>query len=291
MTLANLCSSLVCAQSLGRHAGICGKPWVGHTHLRTLGAMLPSRLARIDALRGMAIVWMTAYHFCFDLNQFGYLKQDFYENPLWTWQRTAIVSLFLFTAGLGQAVAVHQNQTWQRFWRRWMQVAGAALLVSVGSYAMYPQSFIYFGVLHGLAVMLVVVRLTAGWGRWLWVLGGAVIALKFMATGAHAAWPEIEFLNHKSFNWLGLVSRKPITEDYVPLVPWLGLVWWGMAAGTWVARRRPHWLGGRAGPAASAPALAPGVGMLAVLGRWSLSYYLLHQPVLIGLLMVAKTMK
>ena len=253
--------------------------------------MLPSRLARIDALRGMAIVWMTAYHFCFDLNQFGYLKQDFYENPLWTWQRTAIVSLFLFTAGLGQAVAVHQNQTWQRFWRRWMQVAGAALLVSVGSYAMYPQSFIYFGVLHGLAVMLVVVRLTAGWGRWLWVLGGAVIALKFMATGAHAAWPEIEFLNHKSFNWLGLVSRKPITEDYVPLVPWLGLVWWGMAAGTWVARRRPHWLGGRAGPAASAPALAPGVGMLAVLGRWSLSYYLLHQPVLIGLLMVAKTMK
>lgn len=253
--------------------------------------MLHSRLAYIDALRGIAIVWMTAYHFCFDLNQFGYLKQDFYENPLWTWQRTAIVSLFLFTAGLGQAVAVHQNQSWQRFWRRWMQVAGAALLVSVGSYAMYPQSFIYFGVLHGLAVMLVVVRLTAGWGRWLWVLGGAVIALKFMATGAHAAWPEIEFLNHKSFNWLGLVSRKPITEDYVPLVPWLGLVWWGMAAGTWVARWRPHWLGGHAGPAASAPALAPGVGMLAVLGRWSLSYYLLHQPVLIGLLMVANTMK
>ena len=253
--------------------------------------MLHSRLAYIDALRGIAIVWMTAYHFCFDLNQFGYLKQNFYENPLWTWQRTAIVSLFLFTAGLSQAVAVDRNQDWPRFWRRWIQVAASALLVSVGSYAMYPQSFIYFGVLHGLAVMLIVVRLTAGWGRWLWYLGSAAIALKFMATGAHAAWPDMEFLNHKSLNWLGLVNRKPITEDYVPLVPWLGLVWWGMAAGTWVARWRPYWLGGHAGPAKAARMLGPGVSMLAVLGRWSLSYYLLHQPVLIGLLMVANTMK
>ena len=249
------------------------------------------RLARIDALRGMAIIWMTIYHFCFDLNQFKYLKQDFYTAPLWTWQRTAIVSLFLFTAGLGQAMAVFQSQSWQRFWRRWIQVAGAALLVSVGSYLMYPQSFIYFGVLHGLAVMLVLVRLTAGWGRWLWVLGGAVMALKFMATGAHAVWPGLELLNHPSLNWLGLVSRKPITEDYVPLVPWLGLAWWGMAAGTWILHRRPHWLAGPAAPADAPPAPALAARALALLGRWSLPYYLLHQPVLIGLLMAANTLR
>lgn len=254
--------------------------------------MLQTRLACLDALRGLAIVWMTVYHFCFDLNQFGYLRQDFYADPLWTGQRTAIVSLFLFTAGLGQAVAVYRHQDWPRFWRRWTQVATAALLVSAGSYAMYPQSFIYFGVLHGLAVMLVVARLTAGWGRWLWCLGGAALALKFLASGAHAAWPDMELLNHKSLNWLGLVSRKPITEDYVPLVPWLGVVWWGMAAGAWVVRWRPHWLQGHAnGPATSAPPLMPVARGLAVLGRWSLSYYLLHQPVLIGMLMAANALK
>ena len=250
-----------------------------------------TRLANIDTLRGIAIVWMTAYHFCFDLAQFGYLKQNFYADPFWTWQRTAIVSLFLFTAGVVQAVAVHQNQSWPRFWRRWIQVAAAALLVSMASHLMYPQSFIYFGVLHGLALMLIVVRLTAGWGRWLWLLGGAAIALKFLASGVHAAWPEIDFLNDKSLNWLGLVSRKPITEDYVPLVPWLGVVWWGMAAGTWVLRWRPHWLGGHAGPAATAPARAAGTGVLAMLGRWSLPYYLLHQPVMIGVLMAISALK
>ena len=240
------------------------------------------RFDALDALRGAAIIWMTAYHFCFDLNHFGYLKQDFYADPFWTVQRSAIVSLFLFTAGLGQAVAVHQGQSWGRFWRRWALVAGAALLVSAGSYAMYPQSFIYFGVLHGLAVMLVIVRLTAGWGRWLWFLGGAAIAIKFIAVYAHVIWPELDFLNLKMINWLGLVSRKPITEDYVPIIPWLGAMWWGMAAGTWTLRQRPHWFAIQTGPAGHA---------MARLGRWSLSYYLLHQPLLIGLLMAVSALK
>lgn len=63
------------------------------------------RFEALDALRGVAIVWMTLFHFCFDLNYFGWLKQHFDADPLWTGQRTAIVSIFLFTAGVGQAVA------------------------------------------------------------------------------------------------------------------------------------------------------------------------------------------
>ena len=31
----------------------------------------PSRIDAIDTLRGLALVWMTAYHFCFDLNNLG----------------------------------------------------------------------------------------------------------------------------------------------------------------------------------------------------------------------------
>ena len=247
--------------------------------------MTTRRLDSLDALRGLAIVWMTLYHLCFDLHHFGYLHQDFYNDPFWTAQRAAIVSLFLFTAGLGQAVAVHRGQGWPRFWRRWTQVAGSALLVSAGSYLMYPKSFIYFGVLHGLAVMLLVARLTAGWGRWLWLLGALAIAMKFIAVYAHGAWAGLDFLNQNAFNWLGLVSRKPATEDYVPLVPWLGVLWWGVAAGNALLRHRPEGLAmgglGR-GPAGRA---------LAALGRWSLSYYLLHQPVLIGLLMAVAALK
>ena len=236
--------------------------------------MSAHRFDRLDALRGVAIVWMTLYHFAFDLNHFGYWQQDFYRDAFWTGQRTAIVSLFLFCAGLGQAVAVHQKQTSERFWRRWVQVAACALLVTAGSYWMYPGSFIYFGVLHGIAVMLIIVRYTAVWGRWLWLAGALLFAIKLVAVYAHSAWAGATFLNEPAFNWLGLISRKPITEDYVPLVPWLGVMWWGMAAGQWVLQRRPHWL---------AQASSGAAASLNWLGRWSLSWYMLHQPVLMGL--------
>lgn len=234
-----------------------------------------SRYDALDALRGVAMVWMTAFHFCFDLNHFGYLRQDFYRDPLWTWQRTAIVSLFLLCAGIGQAVAASQQQTWARFWRRWVQIAACALLVSLGSWWMYPGSFIYFGVLHGMAVMLLLVRLSAGWGHWRWWLGAIALAVPWAAPHAIQAWPQAAVLNERWLNWLGLISYKPRTEDYVPLLPWLGVMWWGMALGQWLLRERPAALTqplGRAGRA------------LAWLGRWSLTYYMLHQPVLIGLL-------
>lgn len=226
------------------------------------------------------MVWMTAFHFCFDLNQFGFIKVDFYNNPIWTWQRTLILSLFLFCAGWGQAMAVAQGQSWLRFWRRWAQVAGCALLVTAGSWWMYPQSFIYFGVLHGMAVMLLVVRLTAHLRGWLWILGGVVVTIKIVAGQAIPDWFSadlIEIFNGPTLNWLGLITRKPITEDYVPLLPWLGVMWWGAAAGA-------AWSGyGGQSPSQPMPeVLRP----LTRIGQWSLSYYMLHQPVLIGGLML-----
>jgi uncharacterized membrane protein len=56
----------------------------------------------------------------------------------------------------------------------------------------------------------------------------------------------------------------------------MGVTWWGLAAGQWVLARRRDWITG---------ALPRALRPLAVLGRWSLSFYMLHQPVLIGLLM------
>ena len=152
------------------------------------------------------------------------------------------------------------------------------MLVTAGSFVMFPHSFIYFGVLHGMAVMLIVARLTAGWGRWLWLAGLVAVVLPPLAQHAlNGPWSEsAPWFNGRSLNWLGLVGRKPFTEDYVPVLPWLGVMWWGLASGQWLLAARSHWLQVR---------LAAVAAPLAVLGRWSLSYYMLHQPVMIGLLM------
>lgn len=227
------------------------------------------RFDRLDALRGAAIVWMAAFHFAFDLNHFGWIRQDFYGDPVWTWQRTAIVSLFLFCAGGGQALAVAAGQGAARFWRRWAQVAGCAVLVSLSSWFMFPGSWISFGVLHGIAVMLVLLRL--GLAR---LPDAALLALAALAIAAPLLVQQ-PFFDTRWTNWLGLVTHKPVTEDYVPVLPWLGV----MLLGFVVTRARPQlWQGGAPGP-------------LAVLGRWSLSFYMVHQPVLIGLLMAVQILR
>lgn len=232
-----------------------------------------ARHDRLDALRGCAIVWMAVYHFCFDLNHFGLLepRQRFNVDPFWVTQRTAIVTLFLFCAGVGQAMAVAAGQSAARFWRRWAQVAGCALLVSAGSALMFPRSWIAFGVLHGIAAMLLVSRALAagriGPGA---MAGLAVVALALPSLAAHPVF------DHPLLQWTGLVTRKPVTEDYVPVFPWLGVMLAGLAGGQWALAQRPGWVQGP---------LPRSLGPLAVLGRWSLSFYMLHQPLFIGALM------
>lgn len=253
------------------------------------------RFDRLDALRGIAIVWMAAFHFAFDLNHFRFIREDFYTDPFWTTQRTMIVTLFLFCAGVGQAVAVAQGQDWPRFWRRWAQVAGCAVLVSIGSALMFPRSWISFGVLHGVAVMLIVARLsalalhaqglrgpgpspgdssgTAGPQPWaaLAIAAAAVLALALPQVVAHPVFDT------RWTNWIGLVTRKPVTEDFVPVLPWIGVMLAGLLAGHAAMLWRRCWLAG------TVPHL---VRPLALLGRWSLSFYIVHQPVFIGLLLV-----
>jgi len=229
----------------------------------------PSRCDRLDALRGAAIVWMAAFHFGFDLNHFGWITQDFYRDPVWTWQRSCIVSLFLFCAGAGQALAMLNGQGAARFWKRWSQVAGCALLVSLGSWFMFPNGWISFGVLHGVAAMLLLLRL--GLAR---LPNAALLVLAALAIAA----PHV--VQHPMFdtrwtNWLGLVTHKPITEDYVPVLPWLGAMLLGFVT---TRLRTQLWQGAAPRP-------------LAVLGRWSLSFYMVHQPVLIGMLMAVQFLR
>ena len=250
---------------------------------------------------------MAVYHFCFDLRVFGWQPDwNFYRDPFWTWQRVGILSSFLFCAGLGQGIASAQGQSWARFWRRWWQIAAGALLVSISTYVAFGQRFVSFGVLHGMAVMLILVRLAAPRSR-AWPL--AVLGLLAIAAGylyqqqAQVGWHLPAAFDSRWLNWLGLVSHKPATEDFVPLLPWLGVMLLGAALGLLLQAqsKKQAALTSTAEPSTAVQGLStnglahgyavPPNGVLDIvlrplifLGQHSLPFYLLHQPIFWGLL-------
>ena len=146
---------------------------------------------------------------------------------------------------------------------------------------MFPASWISFGVLHGVAAMLLLLRML-GTRLPPARLARSPLACGLLAAVAVAAWLLPRFVQSPLFdsrltNWVGLVTRLPVTEDYVPIFPWLAMVLAGYLAQSLLL------VHARAFAAGPVPAL---VRPLAVLGRWSLSFYMLHQPILLGSLLL-----
>ena len=56
------------------------------TQPRGPDSLATRRYDTVDALRGVAMVWMTVFHFCFDLSHFGLWPQNFRVDPFWTTQ-------------------------------------------------------------------------------------------------------------------------------------------------------------------------------------------------------------
>ncbi len=173
---------------------------------------------------------------------------------------------------MGMSLVLAAEHTAAHFWQRLIRVACCAGLISVVSWVMFADRFIYFGILHFvvLASLLgqVLLRLNFLKSRWFWLL----LALICLGT----TWfPGTEVLDSRTLNWLGMAAHKPQTEDYVPLLPWFGIVLLGMA----LARSLQH---------SSYPQCHADVPTICqpavVLGRHSLLIYMLHQPLLMALL-------
>jgi uncharacterized membrane protein len=231
------------------------------------------RFAALDAFRGAAIVAMIAYHFCFDLALNGWLAADFGEDWRWIAFRVPILGSFLFAAGISLGLAGRDGFDERRYWRRIGVVAAAAALVTAGSYLVFPGSYIYFGVLHAIAVMSVLGRFLLPLRGWLFPLGiGAV------AAGLALRLPAFD---QPWLHWVGMMTFKPRTEDYVPLFPWFGVFLVGAAVGVTLTRGdRPR------GIEAWTP--SPAFAWLPWLGRHSLAIYLVHQPLLLGAMQAVK---
>ena len=241
----------------------------------TLAAKPSKRIDMLDLARGLALFAMASYHFSWDLELFGYLEPGISTHgPLKLYAR-AIAASFLFLAGVSLVLAHGNGIRRAAFLKRVAMVAGAAALITLATFFAMPDSFIHFGILHAIAASSVLGLAFLRLPALLTVLVGVLcIALP--------GFYRNEAFNPVWLSWIGLFTVPPRSNDFVPLMPWLGPFLIGMgltkAAAAQGLTQRLAAVETGSGPVARATRFC---------GRHSLAFYLVHQPVLISLVWVA----
>jgi uncharacterized membrane protein len=216
---------------------------------------------------------MVIFHSVWDLSIFNVIPESVPHEPGWRWFARLIAASFLALVGVSLVLGHGSGLRPAPFLRRLALVAGAALLVTVGTWYLFAEAYVVFGILHHIAVASVLalpfLRLPAA----VVALSAAIVlALPhvFVSSAFESPW----------LIWLGLGRFGPGSVDFVPIFPWFGCVLAGVALG----RIGEGWLRSLDWRAAGRA-----TGALALAGRNSLLVYVVHQPVLFAIIwLIAK---
>lgn len=231
------------------------------------------RLPEIDILRGLAIVLMILFHGTFDLQHFGNLNLNF-PSSYWTIMPELIGSLFFSLVGLSAWLKYKSNPNSFKIslHKRGIFLLAVALGISVSTYWFSPETTVYFGALHCIGLSLLLLPFFANHFRWAWLWGIIFIFLGLIL------WQfKVSFLY---LIWLGIAPFSGTGGDWFSLFPYLGVVLIGFWLGQFLyPLHKPihHFLS----QAITQRYLFRG---LAFLGKHSLIIYVIHQPILIGIL-------
>jgi uncharacterized membrane protein len=230
------------------------------------------RFAVIDVARSVAFAAMVVFHSAFDLSMLHLAPIDI-NGIGWRSFAKLIASTFLFLSGISLAIAHSSGFRATAYFRRLAILVGAAALVTLATWYALPEEFIFFGILHSIAVASLVGFL------FLRAPAAATLAAAVIVFAAPKLFTSPVF-DAPALVWLGFGTIPPATVDFEPVFPWLSPFLLGMATAQFglarfarspLANWRPKVSIGRA---------------LAFTGRHSLPIYLAHQPIIFGTLML-----
>lgn len=233
------------------------------------------RFWEIDLLRGIAIVMMIFFHFLYDLNFFNIYKTDLYSGYFLIY---AYIGGTLFISIVGVSLSLSYNrikndlsekQIILKNFQRGLKILGIAMVIMLATWLYLGEGYIVFGALHciGLSILL------------------SYPFLKFhyinLFLGIFLIFCGI-VLKNLTFDfywlvWLGFTPSTFYTVDYYPLLPWFGVVLLGIYVGNslYPDYKRKYIL-------SDLSVFIP-IRFFSFLGRNSLIIYLIHQPILIGI--------
>lgn len=247
---------------------------------------MAGRLWEVDAARGFALALMLVFNWSFVLRFLDIYRIAPEGSWLYWWAFPRFIG-FLFVFIVGVSLTLSVNRLKRRNPNEWRQIASRkyperglrilaiAIGITIVTYVLYPQRFIYFGVLHliGASIVLAVPVLTR---RWVSLgIGFAIIAA--------SRWLRTITVDTRLLGLVGFDAQVPAL-DYFPLFPWTGVVLLGIWTG--------HTLFPTGNRRIDLPSLdvhrllALAIRPLQLVGKHTLVIYLTHQPALVLLLLL-----
>ena len=215
------------------------------------------RVDELDSLRATALVLMLVLNFVTDLNHFGLMNTE--TGDMWWWLARITASLFVGISGVSYFLAHRLEYDFTKTFGRTKRLIFWAFVITIITYIFEPSAYVRFGVLHLLALASIVAFPVARKPEF--ALGIGLILL------------IIPLSSNSNLVWLGL-SETVVAVDYFPLNPWLGIFFIGLA------------LASRIYPEGKPLTGIQWPEKWLWFGRNTLTIYVIHQPILIGLLVL-----
>ena len=238
------------------------------------------RLHALDAIRGITLLSMIAYHAMWDLVYMFGVRADWYRSDAAHLWQQSICWTFILLSGFCHALG-------RKPWKRGLIVFGASVIVSAVTLIFMPDQKILFGVLNLMGLSMLMMALLAKPFAHVNPYLGAVLSFVIfgltktvqrgvLSVFGHelAVLPEALYANDITALF-GFPGPGFYSTDYFPLIPWFFLYVTG-----WFLYRifeRRGWLGIFA---------KPRVPVLGFVGRHTLPIYMAHQPVIYAVLTV-----
>lgn len=238
------------------------------------------RFLEIDLLRGVAILMMILYHILFDLWFFGIASVDVLSG-FWRYFALTTATLFIALSGLSLPISYERRRSRMSgqalcvdFAKRGGKVFFFGMCATLATWLFIGDGFIVFGILHLIGFAIVIAPLFLRFGRWNIIPGLAIVL---------ASLPLSRISGPYWLVWLGVHPSSFYSVDYVPVVPWLGVVLIGMAIGFLL------YPGGKRRFKISLPETKV-LDAVCLMGRNSLAIYLIHQPVIVAVLLAVMSL-
>ena len=237
------------------------------------------RAGFLDEWRGVALICMLFYHAAYDLYAMFGVPLPLFTSPFYVYLQKFIGYSFILISGISCSYS-RSNL------RRGVICFGCGLIMTIVTAIAMPSQLILFGVLHFLgAAMLIFAllhklleKISTAWGLRLSLL--LFLLFQNVSRGwigfgpARLMLPAFLYRTNVLFP-LGFFGPNFSSSDYYPLLPWLFLFLFGAFWGRlWKAGKMPLFV------------YETHIKPLAYLGRHTIFVYLVHQPVIYGVLMV-----